>query len=205
MPAPPPRAGRGRRRDPRVDEAALDATRRLLTRIGYGALTIEAIAREAGLHRPAIYRRWRTKAEIVHDAVYEQAVAVPDFAPTGDFATDLRLVARGAIALFSRRDVLAAVPGMMADRQADGRLQRRLQPRVEAAARAGFAQFLAEAVARGDAREPVDADVLLDVLAGAVLMRVSTRGRGGLAGLEDELTLLLQRATGARTTRSRKG
>jgi AcrR family transcriptional regulator len=195
---------RGRRRDPRLDDAVLAATRRLLTRVGYGALTIEAIAREAGLHRPAIYRRWRTKAEIVHDAVYAPDVAVPDFQPTGDFASELRAIARGAIALFSRRDVLAAVPGMMTDRQADPRLQRRLQPRMEAAARAAFADFIAAAVERGEANRPVDPDVLLDALAGAVLMRIATRGRRALDGLEDELTLLLQRATGARETRRRR-
>jgi len=194
------RPKRGRRRDPRLDDAVLIATRRLLNRLGYGALTIEAIAREAGVHRPAIYRRWKTKAEIVHDAVYPQDLAAPDFTPSGDFAADLRLVARDAIALFSRREVLAAVPGMMADRHADARLQRRLRLRIEAEARAAFAAFLADAVARGDARKPVDPDVLLDALAGTVLMRVATRGREALVGLEDELTLLLQRATGARET-----
>lgn len=188
---------RGRKRDPRVDAAVLDATRALLVRVGYSALTFEAVARQAGVHRPAIYRRWRTKAELVHDAVYPADAGTLGFATSGDFATDLRLVAQGAIALFSRREVLAAVPGMMADRQSDARLQRRLQPRVEATARVAFARFVAEAVLRGDARDPVDSDVLLDALAGTVLMRVATRGRRALAGLEDELTLLLERATGA--------
>jgi AcrR family transcriptional regulator len=150
--ATPARPKRGRRRDPRLDDAVLAATRRLLNRVGYAALSIKAIAREAGVHRPAIYRRWKTKAEIVHDAVYPHDLAVPDFTPGGDFAADLRLVARGAIALFSRREVLAAVPGMMADRHADARLQRRLRPRIEAEARDDFAAFLADAVARGDAR-----------------------------------------------------
>lgn len=194
---------RGRKRDPRVDAAVLDATRDLLVRVGYSALTFEAVARQAGVHRPAIYRRWRTKAELVHDAVYPADAGAVGFAASGDFATDLRFVAQGAIALFSRREVLAAVPGMMADRQSDARLQRRLQPRVEASARGAFAQFVAEAVKRGDARDPVDTDVLLDALAGTVLMRISTRGRRALAGLEDELTRLLERATGAtRTARS---
>lgn len=197
MAAPASETRRGRRRDPRVDAAVLAATRELLTRVGYSALTFEAIARQAGVHRPAIYRRWRTKAELVHDAVYPADAGTVGFASSGDFAADLRLVAQGAIALFSRREVLAAVPGMMADRQSDVRLQRRLQPRVEAAARKAFASFVEDAVARGDAHAPVAPDVLLDALAGTVLMRIATRGRRALDGLEDELTLLLQRATGA--------
>jgi len=199
-----PEKVRGRRRDPRVDAAVLDAARQLLTRVGYSALTMEAIARHAGVHRPAIYRRWRTKAELVHDAVYPADASTLAFAMSGDFASDLRLVARGAIALFSRREVLAAVPGMMADRHADARLQRRLQPRVEAASRAAFAAFVQSAVERGDAHAPVSPDVLLDALAGTVLMRISTRGRRALDGLEDELTLLLQRATGAQPVTPRR-
>jgi hypothetical protein len=60
-------------------------------------------------------------------------------------------------------------------------------------------------VRRGVAHAPVAPDLLLDALAGTVLMRISTRGRRGLDGLEDELTLLLLRATGARPVKQRAG
>src|SRR5919201_1691169 len=87
-----PAAGRAaaRPRDRRLDAAVLGATRRLLVEVGYRDLSIEAVARRAGVHRPTIYRRWRSKAELVHAAIYpagDVTLRVPD---TGDFARDIR-------------------------------------------------------------------------------------------------------------------
>src|SRR5689334_23889387 len=181
----------GRPRDGRVDTAVLSATRRLLAETGYRELSIEAVARRAGVHRPAIYRRWRTKAELVHAAVYPEGDVTLRVVDTGDFARDLRTSVRNAIALFSRPEVMAAVPGLMADLRHDLALQRRLLPRIEASARVAFGRLVAAAVARGEARAGVDAGALFDALAGAVLFRVVAAGPQGLRGLERTLTALL--------------
>ena len=42
----------------------------LLEEVGYLQLTIGAIADRAGTNKPAIYRRWPTKAHLVHEAVF---------------------------------------------------------------------------------------------------------------------------------------
>ncbi len=60
----------GPQRNPAIDEAVLQATRDLLVENGYAGTSIDAIATRAGVGRPAIYRRWPSKAHIVHDAVY---------------------------------------------------------------------------------------------------------------------------------------
>jgi AcrR family transcriptional regulator len=49
---------RGRARDPELDDAIAQATRTLLEERGLAALTIEAIARRAGVARATVYRRW---------------------------------------------------------------------------------------------------------------------------------------------------
>ena len=51
----------GRPRDPSRDEAIRAALLRLLGEVGYGALTMDALAQEAGVGKATIYRRWRTK------------------------------------------------------------------------------------------------------------------------------------------------
>ncbi len=192
----------GRPRDRRVDAAVLAATRRLLAEGGYRDLSIEAVARRAGVHRPAIYRRWRTKAELVHAAIYPEGDVTLRVVDTGDFVRDVRTCVRNAIGLFSRPEVMAAVPGLLADIRDNLALQRRLLPRMEASARADFARLVAAAVARGEARADVDAGTLFDAFAGTVLFRVVAAGPAGLRGLERTLTELV--LDGACVRRGRK-
>jgi AcrR family transcriptional regulator len=67
---------RGRPRSAAIDEAVLTAVRRQLSEGGFASLSFAAVAEEAGTTRPAIYRRWATKA-----ALAESAMATY---PTGD-------------------------------------------------------------------------------------------------------------------------
>jgi AcrR family transcriptional regulator len=55
----------GRPRDPGVEHAVLTATRRALAIDGYARMTMAGIAREAGVTKPTIYLRWRTKHDLV--------------------------------------------------------------------------------------------------------------------------------------------
>src|SRR2546430_10422966 len=61
--APGPRVGRPR--DRQIDAAVLDATRAVLDGSGYGRLTLEEVARQAGATKPAIYRRWPSRQRLV--------------------------------------------------------------------------------------------------------------------------------------------
>jgi AcrR family transcriptional regulator len=63
-----PRPG-GRPRDAALDEAIILATRERLVRDGYSQMTIGDIAADAKVSRPTLYRRWRTKFELVVDAL----------------------------------------------------------------------------------------------------------------------------------------
>ncbi|OZC55572.1 TetR family transcriptional regulator [Rhodococcus sp. 06-621-2] len=60
---------RGRPRDPAIDQAIIDATRRRLVIDGYTKMTIGDVAREAGVTRPTIYRRWNDKFGLVVDSL----------------------------------------------------------------------------------------------------------------------------------------
>ncbi|MFT7866544.1 MULTISPECIES: TetR/AcrR family transcriptional regulator [Amycolatopsis] len=59
----------GRPRDAALDEAIILATRERLVRDGYSLMTIGDIAADAHVSRPTLYRRWRTKFELVVDAL----------------------------------------------------------------------------------------------------------------------------------------
>jgi len=87
----------GRPRDPSRDCAIRGAILRLLGEVGYNALTMDAVAAEAGVGKATIYRRWRTKSDLVVDTINEMQqadFAVPD---TGDLTEDLRVLLRALV------------------------------------------------------------------------------------------------------------
>ena len=83
--------GRGRPRDPDVDEAILQATVRTLRERGWGATTVEDVASEAGVSKASIYRRYRSKVALVADAAtHDRKEHFPSFdtgSMTGDMMT----------------------------------------------------------------------------------------------------------------------
>lgn len=64
------KAGRPRSEESR--RAILDATRRLLTHMPIAKISIEAIAKKAGVGKTTIYRWWPNKQSVVMEAVFNQ-------------------------------------------------------------------------------------------------------------------------------------
>ncbi|MDO3645833.1 TetR/AcrR family transcriptional regulator [Nocardia mangyaensis] len=96
------------RRSERSRWAILTATRELVSEVGYGKVSIEAIAARAGVGKQTIYRWWPSKGAVIFDsflALSEVAdgpeTALPD---TGDLAADLKVVLRATVAEFADPD-----------------------------------------------------------------------------------------------------
>ena len=113
----------GRPRDPRIDAAILRATAELLVEIGYSNVTMAAVAERAGTTKTALYRRWSSKAELVHEAAFPTTPSAID-TPPGDIAADLRAMIGAARDVFTSPVVRAALPGLIADMSADADLTR---------------------------------------------------------------------------------
>lgn len=160
----------GRPRDPRIDAAILRATTDLLVEIGYSNLTMAAVAERAGTTKTALYRRWSSKAELVHEAAFPAAPTAIE-APPGDFRADVRAMIAAAGAVFASPVVRAALPGLIADMTADADLNTRVMERfsdVFAAVRIR----LADAVRRGDVNATIDPQRLIEVIGGATMLRL---------------------------------
>src|SRR5579875_1547319 len=106
--------GAGRPRDPRIDASILAATAELLVQIGYSNLTLAAVAERAGTTKTALYRRWSSKAELVHEAAFPAAPTALA-APAGDVAADVRAMLAATRDVFTSPVVRAALPGLVAD------------------------------------------------------------------------------------------
>lgn len=168
----PPRRHNGSRRDPAIDATVLATTRRLLAERGYAATSIDLIATEAGVSRPAVYRRWNSKAELVHEALFPDLG--PD-APADTFAAEITRLCHGALRMYGDPAVREAIPGLLNDLRADRHARRVLSDRLEAAARADLARRVADAVEAGTARPGPSADTVMDVIAGGAWYAVCVR------------------------------
>ncbi|WP_433560504.1 TetR/AcrR family transcriptional regulator [Nocardia sp. CA-151230] len=174
----------GPHRDPAVDAAVLDATRALVVEQGYGATSIDAIAARAGVSRPAIYRRWPSKAHLIAQAVFPDvgsAVVAPDL------LAEIRKVIRGTIQLFGSAETRAAMPGLMAEMRQDSGLYEKLSARLDTPTRDELADYLP-----GDAERPgLDPNTVLDTIAGAALFAMCIRDIDDLDGFAASLEDLL--------------
>ena len=68
-PTPPAARPRGRPRDEGAAGAILTAVVELLAELGFGGLTVDAVAARAGVGKATIYRRWSTKEALVLAAI----------------------------------------------------------------------------------------------------------------------------------------
>jgi AcrR family transcriptional regulator len=166
-------SGAGRPRDPRIDAAILSATAELLVQIGYSNLTLAAVAERAGTTKSALYRRWSSKAELVHEAAFP-ATPTALVAPAGNIAADVRAMIAATRDVFTSPVVRAALPGLVADMTADPELNARVMSRF-----AGLFDAVRirvrEAVRRGEVHLDIDADRLVEVIGGATMLRLLLR------------------------------
>jgi AcrR family transcriptional regulator len=180
----------GSRRDPAIDEAVLAATRTLLVERGYSATTIDLIAVTAGVSRPAVYRRWTSKAQLVHEAVFPDLGPEP---PADDFAGEIARLCKGAVAMYRDPAVREAIPGLMVDLRSDRRMRRVISDRLEAAARSQLAAKVHAAADAGVARRGISADTLMDMIAGGAWYAVCVRHVTNTDRAAKELTDLVLR------------
>ena len=176
----------GRPRDPHVHHAILAATVERLRDGGYGALTIEGVARTAGVGKSTIYRRWENKGLLVYEALFHRPDSEP-FPDTGTLAGDLRLAVAGLVAEYSSPDAIAALPGLLADFGADERLRSLIRDRFLNPVRAQVVTIFERAVERGEMRTDVQVDLVVDALAGGVFFRVALAGEDLEEGTADAL------------------
>lgn len=165
----------GRPRNPRIDGAVLDATVELLGETGYAALSVDAIARRAGTSKPAIYRRWPSKAHLVHEAVFPLSHDT-ELPATGAVGGDVREMLRRTMAVLTTPAARAALPGIVGEAAADPTLHAALLERFGHVLARGLADWLDAAVARGEVRPDVTAGDVVDAIAGITFVALITHG-----------------------------
>jgi AcrR family transcriptional regulator len=182
-----------------VDAAILEATRALLVSVGYRRLAVDAVARRAGVSRTTVRLRWKSKAELVFDAVSPdpEILQVPD---TGSLEGDIRGCVDNTFTLFRSAPMRAAFQGLLDDARNHPDVGLALAERIYRPSIDGFSKLVARALNRGEIRREVDPDVLFDIIAGSSLYRLTVSG-GDAGRLADQLVAILTAGLGAGTTK----
>lgn len=180
-----------------VTTAIRRATLKELARVGYARMSMEAIARRAGVGKAAIYRRWQTKSALVVtviSAVGAEDVETPD---TGSLRDDVRQLLGASAALLRRPMTQRILADLMAETRRDRQLEEALRSGVQERRRAKGAELLRRAIARGELRADVDIELALDFLAGPLYWRIVSTRRAAPAPYLDQLTDMILAALAA--------
>jgi len=164
----------GARKDPEADRLILETAHRLLREQGYDRLTMDAVAREAGVARTTVYRRYRDKADLVSAAI--EALRAPvKRSGSGDARRDL-------IAHLDsmRRNYGVSLAGtLLMEEPYNPRLLELFRERMVTPQRRMVAETIREGIERGQIRPDVDVERVLDLVLGAFFAAVFASGRPG--------------------------
>ncbi|MEE1939910.1 TetR/AcrR family transcriptional regulator [Streptomyces sp. TRM 70361] len=180
--------GRGRPRSAAVDRAIVDAVLRLLERgSGVDALSMEGIAREAGVGKATVYRRWPGKDALLLDvmrALDEPLTELPGKSVRDDLVEVLERLRRRGLA---KRDS-ALLRTMMGHFHSHPRLWQAYHDTVVRARHEQLYAVLRRGMERGEIRSDLEVELLGDLFLGPMLARAMLRtGPGGKRGGKDEL------------------
>jgi AcrR family transcriptional regulator len=169
------RRGPGRPRNQAYDDVILDAVMAILLEDGYTGLTIDGVAVRAKVGRPAIYRRWSSKAALVVAALARSTGLAP--APdTGTLRGDLLAVQRHQVQLMNSDGFRRITPGLTADLVADPELARTYLTEYIAPRRRSVWDALDRGIARGELPPGIDHAFISDLLTGPLFYRALVRG-----------------------------
>ena len=171
----------GRPRDERADRAILSAALELMAEHGVDGLRTDDVADRARVGKATIYRRYRSKEELVAAAVgaLVSEIAVPHeglMREEGSTREDLLALMRGAVDLYTGALAAGLMPSLVAAMRKSPELARTVREGFVAGRRAALREVLERGVARGDLASDLDFELALDVLGGPLFYRLLITG-----------------------------
>jgi AcrR family transcriptional regulator len=165
-----PPSGRGRPRDPTLDERILEQVLALLGSHGYAGLTLDELAARSGVAKTTILRRWPSKAAVAAAGVERLALQTVDVPDSGTLRGDLRALLHGAVESFARGRG-QFVPRLLRETGHHPQIADLLYTVIHTR-RQAYRRVLALAVARGELAPTVDQELMIDLLIGPFWTRL---------------------------------
>ncbi|MGW1954327.1 TetR/AcrR family transcriptional regulator [Streptomyces sp. NPDC001920] len=155
-----------------VTEAIRAAVFEELAAVGYARMSIEGIARRAGVGKTAVYRRWRSKLHLVLDVVSAVAVMGLPTPNTGTLEGDLRMLYEVTSRALRHPVVSQIIPDLQAEAARNPEIAEALQKALEQGQEGVANKILIEAERRGEVRMGFDDELALDLISGPLYWRM---------------------------------
>ncbi|GAA2180029.1 TetR/AcrR family transcriptional regulator [Brooklawnia cerclae] len=162
----------GRPTDEELTTRILEIGADLLHEQGFAALSVGQVARDAGCGKAAIYRRYPGKAALVA-AIIESRARLGEAPDTGSVREDLLA---HVLQNQSNQEGLGFATGRGMQAMFEPEVYPILWDSIFRLRRERGVAIIARGVARGELPDDVDADVILDALAGLTLYRQAVKG-----------------------------
>lgn len=156
----------GRPRNVSTDDAILEAAALRLSRDGYERTSIDLVARDAGVTRPTVYRRWPSKDELVIAAVANQ-IKGSVHEPTGDLRRDLMDQAESLVERWSGNRYVGMLGTAIVERRHHPAIYEQLLQKLVEPRRRQMRDILETAQANGQARPDLDIEVIVAMFVGS--------------------------------------
>ncbi|WP_043264573.1 TetR/AcrR family transcriptional regulator [Streptomyces sp. CT34] len=143
-----------------------------LAAVGFARMSIEGIARRAGVGKTAVYRRWRSKLHLVLDVVSAVAAAGLPAPDTGSLRADVRMLLEVAARALRHPMASQIIPDLLAEAARSPEMATALKTALHDSQEGVAAAVVARAVERGELPEDVDTRLALDLMTGPLYWRL---------------------------------
>lgn len=184
-----PQRSPGRPRLPETDESILNAAFAELCQSGYHGLTVDAVARRAGVGKPTVYRRYPGKRELA-SAALGSGLSNPVAVDTGTLQGDMAEMLDADIGWLRGPEGAPLVGALLAERERDPWLADLLRREVVRPRQAQYAAAIERAIRRGEVNQRTNASLVAMTLWGSLLAAIlsgATPNRRGMQALTETL------------------
>jgi AcrR family transcriptional regulator len=176
-----------------VTDAITEATFAELAESGYGRMSMESIARRAGVGKAALYRRWPSKEQMLTELILKAVQdALPPTPATGALRTDLREFLTTIRSQLANPALISIGPALLAEARHTSGLADVLRTSVAAPRRAAAHTMLQAAIDRGELSPALDRELAADLLIAPLGFRMLVMDGDSDDAYLDTLTTVLE-------------
>ncbi|GAA0281501.1 TetR/AcrR family transcriptional regulator [Streptomyces polychromogenes] len=170
-----------------VTEAIRAAVLAELAEAGFARMSIEGIARRAGVGKTAVYRRWKSKLHLVLDLIGVFAADGLPVPATGSLYGDVRALLEVMTHVLRHPVASAVIPDLLVESARNPELADAVRGALLGGQRRLAEGIVAEAVARGELEKQASPERALDLAVGPLYWRQVVVGDSVPGSYLDEL------------------